>query len=128
MATAETLKSALNRANPNTLADVLAKIDLGSILSPVSATVAQTAATTVTLDPPALSPATTTVRVTAGVSLGAYMVVDADGVAVNVGTEIGVCKLSADGATLTFASNVEGAKVTYLAAPAVALDSAWPSI
>lgn len=128
MATAETLKSALNRANPNTLADVLAKIDLGSILSPVSATLNQTAATTVVLDPPALSPATTTVRVTGGVSLGAYMVVDADGVAVNVGTEIGVCKLSADGTTLTFASNVTDAKVTYLAAPAVALDSAWPSI
>ena len=128
MATAETLKSALNRANPNTLADVLAKIDLGSILSPVSKEITQTAATTVTLDPPALSPATTTVRVTAGVSLGAYMVVDADGVAVNVGAEIGVCKLSADGTTLTFASNVEGAKVTYLAAPAVALDSVWPSI
>ena len=31
---AETLKSALNRANPNTLADVLAKIDLGTMLAP----------------------------------------------------------------------------------------------
>ncbi len=35
MATSETLKSALNRANPNTLADVLAKIDLGTMLEMV---------------------------------------------------------------------------------------------
>jgi hypothetical protein len=64
------------------------------------------------------------VRVTVGVSVGKYVVSDAAGVAVDVGLEIGVCKLSDDGLTLSFAagSNITGCVVSYLAAPAAALD------
>jgi len=122
MATSETLKSALNRANPNTLADVLAKIDLGTMLAPNTVTVAQSAATTITLDPPALFVAG--VRVTGGAAAaGVRTVTDAGGSA-----SATVCTLSADGATLTFEANVTGAVVTYMARPAVDLDTAWPSI
>jgi len=119
---AETLKSALNRANPNTLADVLAKIDLGTMLEPKTETVSQSAATTITLDPPAL--AVFGVRVTGGAAAaGPRIVTDAGGTA-----SATVCTVSADGATVTFEANVTGAVVSYMPRPAVALDTAWPSI
>lgn len=118
----ETLKSALNRANPNTLADVLAKIDLGSMLAPKTETVAQTSATTIPLDPPAL--AVFSVRVTGGAAAaGVRTVTDAGGSA-----SATVAVLSADGATLTFEAGVTGAVVSYMARPAVDLDTAWPSV
>jgi hypothetical protein len=88
-------------------------------------TITQSAATTVTLAKPAFGPAGVCVRVTGGVSLGAYLVVDSGGIAVNVGAEIGVCKLSDDGLTLTFASNVTACKVVYAAAAAALKDEAF---
>jgi len=119
---AETLKSALNRANPNTLADVLAKIDLGTMLEPKTATVAQSSASTITLDPPAL--AVFGVRVTGGAAAaGPRIVTDAGGTA-----SATVCTVSADGATLTFEAGVTGAVVSYMPRPAVDLATAWPSI
>lgn len=118
----ETVKSSLNRANPNTLADVLAKIDLGTMLAPTKITVAQTAATTIVLDPPAL--AVFGARVTAGAAAaGPRIVTDAGGSA-----SATVCTLSADGVTLTFEANVTGAVVSYMPRPAVDMDAAWPSI
>jgi hypothetical protein len=118
----ETLKSALNRANPNTLADVLAKIDLGTMLEPKTVTVAQSSASTIPLDPPAL--AVFAARVTGGAAAaGARMVSDAGATA-----SATVATLSADGATLTFEAGVTGAVVSYMPRPAVALDTAWPSI
>jgi len=122
MATSETLKSALNRANPNTLADALAKVDLGTILDPKKVTVSQTSATTITLDPPAL--AVFGVRVTGGAAAaGVRMITDAGGSASST-----ICTISDDGATLTFEAGVTGAVVSYMPRSAVALDSAWPSI
>lgn len=122
MATSETLKSALNRANPNTLADALAKVDLGTMLEPKKVTVSQTSASTVTLNPPAL--AVFSVRVTGGAAAaGVRMVTDAGGSA-----SATICTLSDDGATLTFEAGVTGAVVAYMPRSAVALDSAWPSI
>ena len=119
---AETLKSSLNRANPNTLADVLAKIDLGTMLDPKTVTVAQTAATTITLNPPAL--AVFGARVTAGAAAaGPRLVTDHAG-----SPSATVCTLSADGATLTFEGNVTGAIVSYMPRPAVDMSAAWPSI
>lgn len=119
---AETLKSALNRANPNTLADALAKVDLGTMIEPKTVTVSQAAAATIVLDPPAL--AVFSARVTAGAAAaGPRMVTDAGG---SVTTT--VCKLSADGVTLTFEDNVTGAVVSYMPRSATPLDTAWPSI
>lgn len=119
-----TVEDAINNSNLNLLADALAAIELGTMLKAKKVTISQAASTSVTLAVAALGPQSMVVRVTGGASLGAYLVVDEDGVAVDVGTEIGVCKLSADGTTLTFASNVTECVVSYLAGPAVALDSA----
>ena len=121
----QTLELGLSQANPGFLADALRKVDLGSMLYKQVETITQSAATTVTLAKPAFGPAGVCVRVTGGVSLGAYLVVDSGGVAVNVGTEIGVCKLSDDGLTLTFASNVTSCVVTYAAAAAALKDEAF---
>lgn len=122
MATSETLKSALNRANPNTLADVLAQIDLGTMLEPKTITVSQSSASTITLSPAALG--VFSVRVTGGAAAaGVRTVTDAGGTA-----SATVCKLSADGTTLTFEAGVTGAVVSYMPRPAVDLSAAWPSI
>lgn len=119
-----TVEDAINKSNLNLLADALAAIELGTMLKAKKVEISQAASTSVALPVAALGPMAMVVRVTAGVSQGAYLVVDEDGIAVDVGAEIGVCKLSADGSTLTFASNVEECVVSYLAGPAVALDSA----
>lgn len=121
----QTLELGLSQANPGFLADALRKVDLGSLFYKQVETITQSAATTVTLAKPAFAPAGVCVRVTGGVSVGAYLVVDSGGIAVNVGAEIGVCKLSDDGLTLTFASNVTECVVTYAAAAAAPKDEAF---
>ena len=125
----QTLELGLTQANPGFLADALRKVDLGSFFKLQKETITQAAADTVVLSKAAFGPAMVHVRVTAGgaSTLGAYQVSDAGGVAVVVGAEIGVCKLSDDGLTLTFAagSNITGCVVSYLAAPAAALDEAF---
>lgn len=122
-----TVGEVLDASNLNLLADALAKVQLGTILALQKESITQAAADSITLAKAAFGPAMVHVRVTAGgaSTLGAYLVSDAGGVAVKVGAEIGVCKLSNDGLTLTFAagSNITAAEVSYLAAPAVALDS-----
>lgn len=124
MATSETLKTALNRANPNTLADVLALIDLGTILDPKVVTVSQSAATTITLSPAALSPGVCQARVTGGAAAaGTRHVSDAGAT-----PSATVCTLSADGTTLTFEANVTGAVVSYVPRSAVDLSTTWPSL
>ena len=121
----QTLELGLSQANPGFIADALRKVDLGSMLYKHTETISQAASTTVHLSKAAFAPAGVCVRVTGGVSLGAYLVVDSGGVAVNVGTEIGVCKLSDDGLSLTFASNVTECVVTYAAAAAASKDEAF---
>ena len=122
----QTLELGLSQANPGFLADALRKVDLGSFFKLQKETIVQSAADTIVLSKAAFGPAMVHVRVTAGgaSTLGAYLVSDSGGVAVVVGSEIGVCKLSDDGLTLTFAagSNITGCVVSYLAAPAAALD------
>lgn len=121
----QTLELGLSQANPGFIADALRKVDLGAMLYKKTETITQAASTSVVLSKPAFGPAGVCVRVTGGVSLGAYLVVDSGGVAVNVGTEIGVCKLSDDGLTLTFASNVTECVVTYAVAAAAAKDEVF---
>jgi hypothetical protein len=125
----QTLELGLSQANPGFLADALRKVDLGSFFKLQKETITQAAADTVVLSKAAFGPAMVQVRVTAGgaSTLGAYLVSDSGGVAVVVGAEIGVCKLSDDGLTLTFAagSNITGCVVSYLAASAAPLDEAF---
>ena len=109
-----TLADALTAANPASIADALRKVDLGQLLAPTVQTISQASATAVTLDPPALCPAVVSARVTAGTALaGVYRCTDAEGTAVDSAT-LGVCKLSADGTTLTFAAAVTGVVVSYV--------------
>lgn len=118
MATAaETLKSVLDRANPNNLADALALVKLGTMLAPTSVTVAQTSATTIPLDPPAL--AVFGCRVTGGAAAaGARIVSDAGATPSST-----VCTLSADGATLTFEAGVTGAVLSYMPRSSADMDA-----
>ncbi len=122
----QTLELGLSQANPGFLADALRRVNLGSFFKLQKETITQSAADTVVLAKAAFGPAMVQVRVTAGAgsALGSYLVADAAGLAVVVGAEIGVCKLSDDGLTLTFAagSNITECVVSYLAAPAVPLD------
>lgn len=109
-----TLADALTAANPNNIADALRKVDLGQFFAPTVKTVSQASATTIVLDPPALCPAVVSARVTGGTALaGVYRCTDAGGTAVDSAT-LGVCKLSADGVTLTFAAAVTDAVVSYV--------------
>lgn len=121
-----TLADILTQANPNLISDALKKVNLGVMLTPVSETITLGApATTLPLSVKSFSPGTMHVRVTAGVSLGKYVVSDAGGIAVDVGAEIGVCKLAADGLSLEFASNVTSVLVSYLAASEIPLSSTF---
>lgn len=110
-----TLADALTASNANNLPDALRKVDLGRFFAPIKSSVDQTAATTITLDPPAMCPAVVSCRVTAGAAAaGAYLCTDEAATPVDGST----CALSDDGATLTFAANVTEAVISYIAAPA----------
>ena len=123
----QTLELGLTQANPGFIADALRRVDLGSFFKLQKETITQSAANTVVLSKAAFGPAMVQVRVTAGAgsALGSYLVADSAGLAVVVGAEIGVCKLSDDGLTLTFASNVTACKVVYAAAAAALKDEAF---
>jgi len=106
-----TLADILTKADPNLLADALRKVNLGVMLAPVVKTITQSSATTMTLSPPALCPAVVGVRVTGGASAANVYIV-ADSAATPV--DGAICKLSADGKTLTFALAVTSAVVSYV--------------
>lgn len=120
------LADILTKADPNLIADALRKVNLGVMLAPVSETITLGApATTLPLSVKSFGPGSMHVRVTAGVSVGKYVVTDSGGVVVDVGAEIGVCKLAADGLSLVFASNVTTVIVSYLAASESPLSAAF---
>ncbi len=74
-----------------------------------SKTVAQAAASSIPLDPAALSPAHISVRVTAGAAAaGPRLVTDAGGT-----PDANTATLSADGATLSFEADVTEAELLY---------------
>lgn len=117
-----TLANVLSKADPNLIADALRKVDLGVMLAPVVKTITQSSATTMTLSPPALCPGVVSVRVTGGASAAnAYICTDAGGTAVDGA----ICKLSADGTTLTFALGVTSAVVSYVPRSASDLSEAF---
>ena len=119
----KTLAGVVNDANPNNIADALAKVKLGTLLTPQTREIVQASSVDVILDPPALGPASVTARVTAGTALaGVYRVTDAAGTAVDSAT-LGVATLSADGATLTFDAAVTELVVDYIPRSAVDMTS-----
>lgn len=117
-----TLADALTAANPSNLSDALRKVDLGVMLAPTVKTISQASATTIVLDPPALCPAVVSARVTGGTAgQNVYICTDAGGTAVDGA----ICKLSADGVTLTFAAAVTDAVVSYVPRSKFPLESAF---
>ena len=129
----DTLKTVLDRANPNVLADALALVDLGTVLTPiVKDTGSITASATITLSPPALLiQAARIVASGTAASVGSYLVSDA-GATMCIPTggaslAPGVAKISADGATLTFPNTVTQAVIQYIPRPATDLASQFPA-
>lgn len=106
-----TLANILTKADPNLIADALRKVNLGVLLAPTVSTISQASSVDVILDPPALCPAVVSARVTAGAAAqNVYIVTDSGGTAVDGA----ICKLSADGTTLTFALAVTDLVVSYV--------------
>ena len=123
----ETYLKALNSAEPQKLADVLAAIDLGDILTVQewdSGTI--TAAATITLPGGALL--VQSIRVvtsgTAG-SVGSYLPSDANAVMIvppgGASVAVGVARVAADGSTITLPNTVTRVVVRYIKKPAVDL-------
>lgn len=149
---AQTLQTELDKASPNSLADVLAQVKLGTMLTPLKVTVAglgATAAIDITTLPAAGGVATvnqgpafpagaklppilsvTTLRVTAvgGGALGPRVVTDAGGAAGAPGANgPGIALLSDDGKTLTFEGTVTGFVIEYVPRAALDMGTLYPS-
>jgi len=126
----ETLKTALNEANLNKLADVLAQMDLGTMLTPKKVALTGLTGTTHNITDvahgsnPAIL-AVVALRVTAATTatvVGSYGITDASGTVVSPATSsaMGIAKLSDDGTTLTFASaDVTAFVIEYIPRPGV---------
>jgi hypothetical protein len=132
----ETVKTVLDQANPNKLADALAKMDLGTMLTPKKVTLTGLTGTTHNMTDAAhgSNPAILAVvalRVTAastGTAVGTYGVTDAAGTVVSPATSsaMGIAKLSDDGTTLTFATaDVTAFVIEYIPRPAVDMNGAF---
>ena len=104
-----TVKDALDQADPNQLPDALSKVKLGTLLTPINKHFTALASVdTLTLDPPALYVESVRVVDGGGTGEGSYLTSDDDATASDASNlnGPGVCKISDDGATLTFASAV----------------------
>jgi len=124
-----TLAKALNQADPNLIADALAKLDLGVMFTPVEHdTGTITGATSVVL-PGNGALAVQSVRVVTGTEdASPHIVVDSAATPGQIGTSgIYTVKLSTDGKTLTFAANVTRIIVRYIPNPATALTADFVS-
>lgn len=120
----ETIKTALNEANPNKVADALAKIDLGTMLDPIDETITIASGTVVNLATASVAKKAAmmvqSVRVVTGTATGVRTVGDAGATA-----STSVVVLSADGTTLTFEAAITVARVVWLPRPAVAMSTAF---
>ena len=106
----KTLADVLDDANLNNVDRAMAQNKLGTMLTPQKRAVSQVSAATMTLDPPAMGPATITARVTAGAAAAGPRAFTDEG-----GTPSAtLATLSADGTTITFEAAVTDAVVDYL--------------
>lgn len=131
---ARTLKSVIDEANPNEIADVLAKLNLGTVFAPLKrAFTGLTAAAafdltlidgtgeTAGLGNPNRLPANLvrSLRVTASGtanSVGTYIVSDAAGTPTSptASTIVGIATISDDGKTITFPTTVTAFIIAYM--------------
>ena len=118
-----TVQEALNQAHPNNWLDILRKRaaasqtviqwGFGDMIKGIKRTVAQTAAATIALSPPA-RPGTVMCRVTTVGTAAAGIRAVAD---VGATPSATLATLSDDGATLTFEGTVTGAVIQYTPKP-----------
>lgn len=136
----ETLKDLLNAANPNELADVLQKVQLGTVLAPLKRVFTGLTAAA-SFDLTAIDGTGETAGATNPARQAAlnvnYLRVDASGTAASVGNYIpgpptstllippgganagvGVARLSDDGKTLTFPNTITDFTISYIPRPA----------
>lgn len=137
-----TIGQQLDKANPNNLCDILARVKLGKMLTPLKRAFTITASATADLT--ALDAAGETVgpsnpnrlaalsvvalRIVASgtaASLGAYVVTDAGGtpITTNTGARAGIATLSDDGKTITFPNTVTQFTIEYMPRSSVDLAS-----
>lgn len=144
----QTYQTALDKANPNLLADLLAAMKLGTLLTPLKRTftgltaaasfdltaIDGTGETTGASNPNRLAAlSVTTLRVTSETSgtdgTGSYVVTDVDGTMLDPtnSTAAGVARISDDGTTITFPeADVTGFVITYIPRAQVTMTSAFP--
>lgn len=126
----ETLKSALNEANPNKISDALAKVDLGSMF-----TITEYDTGTITAVDHITLPGTgalliQSVRVVTATTavVGPKIIQDSGATAGQIAsTGIYVCKIDAAGLVLTFDGTVTQVVVRYIPNPAASLTASFAS-
>jgi hypothetical protein len=124
----ETIKKALNQADPNKVADAIRKIAMGDMLDVVEETIAVSPAAA-TLNLEALSSVergalvVQSVEVLAGAAAAGVRIIGPS----TATPSATVVRLSTDGKTLTFEANVTSVRVRFVPAPAESLDSAFAS-
>jgi hypothetical protein len=129
-----TLKAALDKAQPHILSDVLAKVKLGTMLTPLKraftglsaaasfdlTAIDATGETAGASNPNRLAALSVIALriVTSGTaaSVGAYVVTDTGGTAVttDTGARVGIAKISDDGKTITFPNTVTAFTIEYM--------------
>lgn len=133
-----TLKSSLDKGNPNQIGDIFAKMKLGTMTTPLTRTftgltsaslfdlraIDATGETTGVSNPNrTAAQAIDTLRVTAGAAAaGARQVTDAGGT-----PSATLATISADGATITFEAGVTGFVVTYCPRSAIDMNAQQPA-
>lgn len=122
----ETIKKALNQADPNKLPDAVRRIELGDMLTAVEETIAVSPAAT-TLNLESLSSVekgallVQSVEVLAGAAAAGVRIIGPS----TATPSATVVRLSTDGKTLTFEANVTSVRVRFLPAPAVVTSTAF---
>jgi len=126
----ETLKSALNEANPNKISDALAKVDLGSMFTIAEYdTGSITAADHIHLPSPGALVVQSVRVVAAGTAAtGPRIVLDSGATAAQIGsTGIYVCTVNTAGTIITFEGTVTQVVVRYIPNPAADLTASFAS-
>lgn len=123
----ETVQSVLNEANPNKIADALAKAALGTLLAPVEYdTGVITGATSITIPNMGALLVQSVIVVSGTESATPHIPVDSSATPGQIGaTGVYTAKVSADGKTITFAANVTRVRVRYIPNSATALTDAF---
>jgi hypothetical protein len=131
----ETLKTVLNEANPNRIADALAKIDLGTMFTAVeydTGTITGVAGVTIPGNGALLVQSARVVTSGTGASVGTYLAGDSAVTPLlppgGASTAVGIAALSVDGKTITFPNTVTRAVIRYVPNTVVALTEKFASV